>query len=168
MRRLLSVCQTRSLPVRLKLQNKQIGLFHRMCESVFQTACLLRALGTVASPELSCHLLQSQGTRNTSPTGHRAGRSVAAPGQQPQKTRAADTCAHPTPGDSGALEHGRGPAWRQCPHSGGSAEDYSGPSHACVSGEACPLGHHYRYKLVGCFHSRTRRLSLLLLVPGEW
>ena len=35
---------------------------------------------------------------------------MAAPGQQPQKTRAADACAHPAPGDSGALEHGRGTA----------------------------------------------------------
>ena len=54
------------------------------------------------------------------------------------------------------------------PTLGVSAEDYSGPSHVCVSLEACPLGHRYQDKLVGCFHSRTRCLGLLLLVPREW
>lgn len=113
-----------------------------------------------------CYSPRGRGTQ--APLAIRARQSMAAPGQQPQKARAPDTCAPASPGDPGTREHGRGTARRRCPHREVSAEDCSGPLHVCVSLEACPLGHRYHDKLVGCFHSRTGCLSLLLLVPREW
>lgn len=107
----------------------------------------------------------AEGTQ--APLAIRAQQSMAAPGQQPQKPGHQDACAACLSGDPGTREHGRGTARRPVPTPGG-LQSCSGPLHVCVSLEACPLGHRYHDKLVGCFHSRTGCLSLLLLVPREW
>lgn len=61
--RSLDVCQTWSLTLRLRLQDKKIGFFHRRTGGCVSICCLCSALGVVVFRELSLWLLQCYGTQ---------------------------------------------------------------------------------------------------------
>ena len=65
--RLLDVCQPRSLPLMLKFQDKQTGVFHR--KTMVSLHC---ALWVGASQELSVLLLQLLGPQMHAPLASRA------------------------------------------------------------------------------------------------
>lgn len=104
--RVLDVCQARSLPFSLKLQDKQIGLF--------SVCCLCCALLMVFVQEPSLHLLQSHRTQECKPSlPVDPGNKGASPGQQLQKTGIPDAYKSSSLGDTGTLECCRkiAPSW---------------------------------------------------------
>lgn len=121
--------------------------------------------GHGSHPEMSLHLLQSQGTEPKPHWPSELGQSMAAPGHA-TKARACSQCA--SPGDPGTREHGRGTARKPVPTPGGLCRGLQWTLTCVRFIGSLPFRTPLHDKLVGCFHSRTGCLSLLLLVPREW
>ena len=112
-RRPLDVSQTGSLPLRLKLQNKQIGLFHRKTEGVFQSVqcpgggCLPRTISLIATVPWDSGMQAPLIIRGRWPRG--ICQAAAAKPRAPEvRTRALDMCEISIARDTGTLEHGGG------------------------------------------------------------
>lgn len=129
----------RSLPFRLKLQDKQLGLFHRL--GGFVSLLFVLCTGVVARQELSLLLLQFHGTQECKPgcvpePGSLAKAICWEAGTETRtphiKIRAPDAYTSSPLGDTGALECSRGRAQREGPPSEISGEGSSRPLGVCL------------------------------------